>query len=218
MFLSSLSGAACSRGGERSGAATPTDGATAAATATEAPAGGAPSVRTITFTPASSDEKPTVTDTLRAAAATTDPDGQGVTVTWKWFVNGAELPGQTSDTLAAGLFKKNDRVEAEATPRDTSGTAGPPLRTAIIIRNTPPRFTGGPTGSLNGYRPPVADPDGDKLTWELEQPVPPGFSLSADGVLAFDAKAGKGAGGQKVTIVAKDDSGGIAKQTFDVQF
>ncbi len=91
-----------------------------------------------------------------------------------------------------------------------------------MIRNSTPAITSRPSGSLNGYKAVVQDPDAaypnQRLTGTLEQPVPPGFSLSADGTLKFDAAAGKGASGQKVTIVVTDSAGGIAKQTFDVTF
>ena len=85
------------------------------------------------------------------------------------------------------------------------------------------RRTSRPAGSLNGYKAIVQDPDigtdpTEKFTWRLEDPVPPGFAISADGTLSFDAVAGKEANGKNVTIVVTDSAGAAAKQTFDVRF
>lgn len=222
----SLALAACSSSNSGT-TATPTPAAAGPTGAAPTPAkgtaaGGAPSVLSIRFAPAQADGAPTVTDTIRATAATSDPDGDGVTVDWRWFINGAPVVGQLSDTLRPTPRKKHDKIEAEATPRDSRGNVGSPLRASIMIRNSTPAISSRPTGSLNGYKAVVQDADSadpnERFTWSLEAPVPPGFSLSPDGTLKFDAVAGKGAAGQKVTIVVKDSAGALAKQTFDVAF
>lgn len=173
----------------------------------------------ISFVPAQADGAPTRTDAIRASARLSDP---GSTVDWKWFINGAEIAGEIGDTLRAGRYKKHDKIEAEATPRDTQGQLGAPSRASIMIRNSTPGITSRPSGSLNGYKAVVQDADAadptERFTWSLEAPVPPGFALSADGTLKFDAAAGKAGAGQKVTIVVTDSAGALAKQTFDVSF
>jgi hypothetical protein len=216
--------AACSGGGGT--AATPTPAVTAAtagkasptATAAQA-AGGEPGVSSISFQPAQADGAPNVTDSIRASAVTSHP---GVLVDWKWFINGKEVSGVLSDTLRPGGYKKGDKIEAQATPRDMKGAIGLPAKGTIMIRNSTPSITSRPTGSLNGYKAVVQDSDlgdpNERFTWTLEAPVPPGFSLSPDGTLKFDAAAGKAGAGQKVTIMVTDSAGALAKQTFDVSF
>lgn len=210
---------ACSGGGT---VATPTPVAppTAAATAAStAKAGGsAPSVRAVTISPPQDHAHPTRSETLRASADTSDPDGDGVSVDWRWFVNGAEVPGELSDTLRPGRYRKDDRIEAEATPRDTRGNVGSPQRGLVVIRNTPPVITSAPAGSLNGYQVTATDADQDTLHYSLQPPVPPGFALTPQGRLSFDAAVGAAAAGQKLTIQVTDSAGGVATQTFDIRF
>lgn len=222
--LLSFSLAACSGGGGTAATPTPagvtTTKANAAATATAAKAaGGEPGVSAITFTPPQADGAPTLNDPIRASAITSDP---GVMVDWKWFINGTQVVGELSETLRPGRYKKGDKIEAEATPRNLKGAIGVPFRGTIMIRNSTPAITSRPSGSLNGYKAVVQDADAgnpnERFTWALEQPVPPGFSLSADGTLKFDVATGKGASGQKVTIMVTDSAGALAKQTFDVTF
>jgi len=204
------------------GGGTPVVAASANASATKRPgSSAAPSVSLVSFRPPQADGYPSVTDSITASATTEDPDGDGVSVDWKWFINGVELSSELSDTLRPGRWKKHDKIEAEATPRDTRGTIGQPARASIMIRNSTPSITSRPTGSLNGYKAVVTDADSNDSTerfkWSLEAPVA-GFALESDGTLRFDAVAGKASSGQKVTIVVTDSAGAFSKQTFDVNF
>lgn len=184
---------------------------------------GAPTIRVV-LEPAPDANRPTMNDTLTARGTTADPDGDGVLVEWRWLLNGTEVLGESGDTLRPGRHKKGDRVEVEATPRDTRGNRGAPVRASVVIRNVPPSISSNPT-NLNGYRVIVTDPDDDKHTFELEAPVPAGVSISPDGVVKVDAASAfslssSGAGVKtrppgRVVIVAKDSSGAVSKQTLE---
>lgn len=195
-LLAVLLSAACS-GGTSNDAATPATGATAAAAATTAKASGtatpgaAPAgaanivrleIRTREGVP--TPDRPWKTDPLVAVVETTP----GALVDWQWSVNGQPVAGALGDRLEPGSYKKGDVVSVEATPRSVSNQRGAPRKTQITIRNAPPTITSRPSGSLNGYQVVANDPDGDTLTYTLQNSVP-GFSLSATGRLSFDAAA-----------------------------
>ena len=170
----------------------------------------------VTISPAQTTTAPNMSATLVAKADTSDPDKDGVSVDWKWFVNGIELPDVLGDTLAPGRFKSGDKIEVEGTPRDTKGTRGSPARTGTLIRNTKPLIASTPGASLDGYKVAVTDPDaGEKYTYELEAPIPAGFTITPEGVVKQDPKAAKPKTGEKLTVVVKDSAGAVDKQVIE---
>ena len=94
---------------------------------------GIPSIASAALSPA----MPTTETAISVTAVTTDPDGDPVSVTWDWTVNG--LPAATAtDSLAASLFERSDAVQAVGVPYDgfdygAAVTVGP-----LIVENTPP--------------------------------------------------------------------------------
>ena len=162
---------------------------------------------------------PNRNDVLEARAETTDPEGDGVIVEWKWEVNGREIAGALGQQLLPqqGQYKKGDTVTAIASARDTRGAKQEAVgKGQVVIRNSPPTITSAPA-DLKNYRVVANDPDGDPLTFSLEKPVP-GFALSADGVLTFDPKAGDAAKGQQLVIIGKDSENATSKQVITVNF
>jgi hypothetical protein len=203
---------ACS--GKTAGTPTPAaTGGAAVAGATKTPSGAnaPPSVSSVAITPAQSGDHPTVTDSLHGEAVAHDPDGDGVLLDWQWYVNGAPVGGAITDHLDPGRFKKKDKVEVEVTPRDTRGAAGSAARASIEIRNSPPVLGATQFGSTTAQVV-ASDPDGDKLVYSIEPPLP-GFEISQSGALTMTAQ-GKPSG-QQVVIVVKDDEGASARVGFD---
>lgn len=176
--------------------------------------GGAPSIAKITFSPEGKDH-PTSEEAVTVSAETRDPDGDGVTVDWRWFLNGEEIPGMFSDTLAPGSYKKGDKIEVEGTPRDTRGVAGKAVKKSVTVANLPPLITSQPTVKLDGYKIEATDPDGDELTYSMEN-GPAGFSVSKEGVVSVAAGKQNAAKGQKMAFVVKDPTGAFSKQEFEV--
>src|SRR5262249_26748667 len=116
-----LSGAAHGdRGDAVSVEVTATDGSlvSAAASASRTVANSAP-----TATVALDNPTPGPADTLHAQATTADADGDAVTLTYVWKVNGAVVPGTTGQALdLTGLADHGDTVTVEATPSDGDAT------------------------------------------------------------------------------------------------
>lgn len=128
----------------------------------------------------SSDERPTRLSTLRCeAAAPTDPDGDPLTVTYAWSVNGAELAGATGRELA-GRFVRGDQVACTEVVSDgwetlRADAAGVEIRSALP---TLASVTVDGVGICAPYRCAVGDaldPDGDPTTvhyrWEVNGAV-----------------------------------------------
>ena len=78
-------------------------------------------------------------DALTCAATGSDPDGQAVTWTYTWLVDGAIVDGQTDVTLSSEFFAKGDVVTCTATPSDgvLEGTQVV-SKNGVLIANTLP--------------------------------------------------------------------------------
>ncbi|MEC8193380.1 MAG: hypothetical protein VX127_11640, partial [Myxococcota bacterium] len=128
------SGAAV-RGDEVTCTATPHDGVDSGVpqTASVTIGNGLPSIDSAILMPAA----PTTETDISVTAVTTDPDGDPVTISWDWVVNGIPT-GVTGDALDSSHFARSDSVEAVGVPHDGTD-AGPPFAVGpTIVQNTPP--------------------------------------------------------------------------------
>lgn len=67
-----------------------------------------------------------------------DPERESVSFRYRWFLNGSELPGQTSSSLSPEVLKRGQELGVEIIPSDGS-QEGKPYRTPIVrVANTPP--------------------------------------------------------------------------------
>jgi hypothetical protein len=73
----------------------------------------------------------------------TDTDGDSVTYTWQWYVDGLVVSGATSTLLTSGNFTKNQNVICEATPSDGIVSGSAVNSTGKLVQNSPPQV---PTG------------------------------------------------------------------------
>ena len=162
----------------------------------------------VTIAPAN----PLASDDLTATATTGDSDGDAVTVSYKWSVNGTPSPigGQT---IPAGNTAPGQRWTVTATPND--GTDDGPAATATVriensapqvgaVRIEPAQATSG--DELRAVPSDVTDADGDQVTvryrWQIDGVV------VADGLERMLA-AGTGAKGQSVVVYAIPNDGQI---------
>jgi hypothetical protein len=124
----------------------------------------APVASAITFSPAS----PTTEDTLGALVATSDADGDTLSLDYAWTIDGV---GAGSDATLTG-FTKGQTVSLTATPRD-DWEAGTPASASVVIANAAPTA---PTVAIAPTRPSTddalvctiaaaTDADGDALSY-----------------------------------------------------
>lgn len=114
-------------------------------------------------------------DTLTATPASSDADGDSVSDTYAWYVNGTLIAPTTATLSGATYFSKGDTVYARVTPSDgtTSGTAV--SSSTLTIGNTAPTAPVAeidPADPEDGLDPLVCaidssatDEDGDTLTY-----------------------------------------------------
>ena len=153
---------------------TTVDGATAGAETTILNT--APAV-TLTLTP----EAPTTVDALNARATATDADGDPVTLTYAWAVDG-ELQPDATDTIPADRTAHGQRWSVTVTPSDDE-EVGTPEIAEVTIGNT------GPTAPVVALTPTDAR-EGDPLTCAVltpatdvdDEPVEHTFTWDVDGV------------------------------------
>jgi hypothetical protein len=123
-------------------------------------------------------------------SSTTDVDGDSVTLSYVWQVDGSVISAVTADSLDGRLYFTRDQViEVTITPDDGTEPGEPLISDPVIAGNAPPEP---PTIYVDPVSPEVdiddvyciidtegTDPDGDILTYV--------FSWQADGVDYFDA-------------------------------
>ena len=145
---------------------TPNDGADSGSpdTATVTIANTEPEMVTASIPNAS----PTTDTVLTATGATTDDDGDAVSINWEWYVNGLSVA--TGASLSGAIyFDKGDSVYAVGTPTDGTDAGAPLSTAAVTVQNS------APTAPLVLIDP--ADPtEDDDLICDIDTP-----SVDADG-------------------------------------
>lgn len=113
---------------------TPTDDTDDGAPVTSAAAtvvNSEPAIVSVAITPTTA----MTNDTLTASVSTSDADGDAVSVTYAWSVDG--VAAGTGATLA-GAFEKGDVVTVTVTPDDGLATGTSATSAAVTIANSPP--------------------------------------------------------------------------------
>jgi len=157
-------------------------------------------------------------ETLKVKVVVADPDGDPVTLTYKWFRNNKEIAGAKTDTLDTKEFQKKDVLEVLVTPSDGKSTReGQGL--PVTIANSPPRFTSTPPTEIKDgqylYQVVVTDPDEDPVTLELKQ-GPPGMTLDPATKQLSWKLTPENLGKHHVVLVAKDNDNGATQVEFDL--
>ena len=133
---------------------------------------------------------PTTDQTVLATVTSHDDDGDTVTVSYAWYVEG-DLVGATGSSLdGASWFDKDDEVYVVATPNDGSQDGAPVSSSSVIVANTPP---GAPSVSIDPSAASAGvddlvcqvdvesyDADGDTITYSMSWTVD-GLAYTAGG-------------------------------------
>jgi hypothetical protein len=129
-----------------------------------------PEVTSITITPAS----PTTNDILLATVTTADVDGDNVSVSYEWFVDGSSVTSFNDMLDGSSFFSKGEEVTVEVTPADQEDSGTGSLSSGVVVINTPP---GTPTVAIY---PEESEPGLQDLvcTVELDSPDDDNDSIS----------------------------------------
>ena len=68
----------------------------------------------------------------------TDPEGDPITYSYQWFVDGTAYPGGTTPVIASGTTRRDQYWEVQVTASDPQ-TSGTPGTANVTIGNSPPR-------------------------------------------------------------------------------
>lgn len=147
---------------------------------------------------------------------TSDPEDDFVRVRVAWFVNGKRVPGESTPVLPAGYFDSGDKVHAQLTASDglhevTRDCTGQTIGNLAPVIN----MRGMSIGAIDGLEVKGSDPDGDPLTWSIEN-APSGMSISQQGVLSWSGESSD-AGSYRPRVIAEDPTGDQAIWEFSVE-
>ena len=159
-------------------------------------------------------------DKLEAQVEASDPDHDGIDLTYKWFRNDEVIKEGDQSFLDTTGFSTQDKIMVEVTANDPS-IAGNSLKSEpFVLGNSAPKIVSTPPMSSAedrfDYPVKATDPDGDQLTYQLEA-APPGMMISPEsGHIAWQIPSNQ-AGTFHIKVVAKDGHGGMATQEFDLR-
>lgn len=149
----------------------------------------APQVLAVQLTP----DAPRTLDDLVVSAATEDPDGDPITVTYTWQRNGVVQPSVTGSTYPASLTTRDDVIVATVTAND--GTVSTAVDASVSIEDTPPTLTAtaAPTdvnyGDMVSFQVSAGtDPDGDPIGNYVVKLGPVNFAVSNTGLVSWQAR------------------------------
>lgn len=125
----------------------------------------APVIASVTLSPAS----PKTTDTLTATTVASDADGDTITLTHEWYVDGSLVSGATGPTLSSSEFVKGQEIYVIVTPADDADTGTAVTSAAVEAVNTLPTLssvaispsTAFEATTLSCVPSGFSDPDGD---------------------------------------------------------
>lgn len=158
-------------------------------------------------------------DRIEAQVEAADPDHDRVDLTFKWFRNEALIKEGEEPFLDTTGLASRDQIVVEVTARDPAASGSSLRSNPLVLGNSAPKIVSVPPlpGATDRFEYPVqaVDPDGDRLTYQLET-GPPGMTISeATGHIAWNIPSDQH-GTFHVKIVATDGRGGTASQEFDV--
>ncbi len=120
---------------------TPTDGDDGVTATASVFVNRAPVIDSVSLTPAD----PTTNQTLTATVATSDPENDGVTLTYVWKVNGSVVQttansSSRTDTLdlsVSSQVNEGDQVTVEVTPNDGHASGAAATATTVVVNSQP---------------------------------------------------------------------------------
>lgn len=119
---------------------------------------------------------------VTAVVETSEPQADSISLDYSWERNGEPVSGQNLEELDTSEFRKGDVLVVLVTP-SAGGLTGETQRSRpVVVLNRPPEITSTPaptiTDGLFTYVVTADDPDGDKLSFALED-APSGMNIDA---------------------------------------
>ncbi len=152
-------------------------------------------------------------------ADVSDPDGDTMTVVYRWRKNDEVVKEGEANELDITGFSAKDSIQVNVMASDGIDAAKPVASQVFLMNNTAPKIISSPTGAVQNrgyeYQVQVHDLDGDPIAFELEI-APPGMTIHSQTGLVQWTPGVEAKGTHHVRVVAKDPKGGFAAQEFDL--
>ncbi len=154
---------------------------------------------------------------LKAVVSVSDPDGDPVSLVYRWEKDGAVLSENDTGILEPNKLKKGDSVTVTVTPNDGEASGKPEKSEAVIIANKPPIIVSTPTSKLEGniytYQVKAEDPDNDPITFALKT-APRGMGINPEtGLIRWEVSRQE-KGNHLIEIEASDPEGAKSFQKY----
>lgn len=174
-----------------------------------------PKITSISLTP----QTGRLGDRIEIQVDASDPDYDRVDLTYKWFRNDVLVKEGEDPFLDTTGLASNDRIMVEVEARDPARAASSLRSEPLVLGNSAPKIVSAPPVPASAdrfeYSVQAVDPDGDRLTYELET-APTGMTIGeTSGQIAWSILPDQ-QGVFHVKVVAKDGRGGMASQEFDL--
>jgi len=170
-----------------------------------------PIITQVNITPAPAN----IVSALKAEVLGADPENDRIDLSFQWYKDGQEMPGQTGGTLDPSFLEKGKTFTVMVLPSDIHGKGEAKTSPPLTIENVPPKIVSSPPVAFDQgvYRYPVKveDPDSREFTYTLKQ-APEGMKISPEGVIEWTPKPDQ-TGNFTVEIRVEDKDGGWATQS-----
>jgi hypothetical protein len=154
-------------------------------------------------------------DMLYADVEARDPDGDPVTISYEWSLNGQ--PAGTDQRIEARL-KRGDKITVKVVPFDGTDYGKPDVSERDIL-NMPPTIMENQVFAFDGktytYQVKAADPDGDALTYSLGA-APNGMTIDSSTGLVKWVVPPEFKGQTGMTVGVDDGHGGTASYKLTI--
>jgi len=154
---------------------------------------------------------------LLAKVDVADPDHDTVSLAYRWRKNDTVVKEGEGNTLDLANVTAKDVVEVEVTASDGNGTTS--LSGRFNMSNSSPTILSSPSvsaaGSIYEYQVQASDPDGDPITYKLEE-APPGMIIGEQSGRIHWSVTPEAKGIYRIKVVAQDNKGGFAAQDFEL--
>jgi len=161
----------------------------------------------------------TAGEEIALIAEATDIDGDEIEFRYIWNINGEDQISPNGPVLPAGAVRSGDKISVTVIPSDRDGEGQPLQGTVFEVTNSPPHFVSRPPLSFRSavyrYSAKADDPDGEQLTYRLEE-APPAMQINAaTGEIIWQIPPDT-VGSFTVRISAADPTGQQALQEYTI--
>jgi putative Ig domain-containing protein len=156
---------------------------------------------------------------LLARVEVLDPDHDEVSLKYRWKKNETVVKEGEDNILSVEGLTPRDVIDVEVTAADGNPNGTATLSDRFTMSNSSPTIASKPsvsaTGDVYDYQVQASDPDGDAITYTLEE-APPGMYIEKQTGHIHWKVTPEATGTFRVKVVVQDNRGGFAAQDFEL--